>query len=436
MIQDKDSINIIKIAILAEEPLFWGSRKYYHKIILDDYSWEAAGNKYKFIASFVYDKDITDGKLNDSDFDVLIIPGGGVGNNEALLKGFTFLPKVQKFKRNIIKYVKNGGGVIGICGGAALITNLSVGDGRKPTSIIERLYDKSSLNISCVSSYFRSLAFPLLYPFQKNHPEHVGSSAYAFSFAPGNTEDGKKIMTTGCPIDIQIDKNNPIFINYSDDIRRIRWWAGQALIPPEKTDRIFQVLARFPSEDISENSNLHVNAWRYIGGIHGIVRGIIRAANFIKNNDLRLSYLPLLTYYLTCDWDYTDTPIEMDLGNRPCMTAEIYPNENAGRIILSTVHAEYSIWWGGHIEKNDNESPNCIGSGLYQWKDIDSPSESMQKELTYNWWILRRMVAWCAKVKDEQLPPKELGEINQIVKQNIIQKLFWDGTKIHQYKSI
>jgi glutamine amidotransferase-like uncharacterized protein len=436
MNDSNNNLRAIKVAVLAEEPFFWGSKKYYHKIILDGYSWKIDNKMYVFSVAYIYDKDIIKGKLTLDNFDVLVIPGGGIGNNEALVKGFNFLPSVKKFKHNIAEFVKQGGGLIGICGGAALITDLMVGDGKKPTTIIERLYNKSSLNISCVSSYFRTLAFPLLYPFQYQYPESIGNSAYAFSFAPGQTEDGKYIMTTGCPLDLQIDRDNPIFFNYASDTRRIRWWAGQSLYVPEDPDREICVLARYPKKDLSEFDSLKVFAWRYTGGFYGFIRAVLKAFKMSKINDLGLEYVPLFSYYLAGDWEPTDIIMELDMANRPCMTAEIYPNEHGGRIVLSTVHSEYLIWWGGYIEKYKHNNMNCIGNGLHQWKNINSLSDSLQNELTHNWWILRRMVAWIAKVPDCDLPPMELGVINETIKERLIKNIFWDGTLLHQLKNI
>jgi glutamine amidotransferase-like uncharacterized protein len=243
----------IKIAILASEPLFWKSRKNLHMMILNDYQWKFENKKFRFSCSFIYDKDITQGKLNISNFDALIIPGGGVGNNQALMKGFNYLLRVRQYKNAIFNFIKNGGGCIGICGGAAFITDVKKDDGEKPLTFVERQYNKSSLGISCVSSYFKSIAFPIFYPFQYNHPEVIGNSAYAFSFSPGKTKDGKFIHSTGCTMDIKIFKNNPIFFDFNGNSIPMRWWAGQGLILPTKFDRDVRVLARYPSEEISEN---------------------------------------------------------------------------------------------------------------------------------------------------------------------------------------
>ncbi len=432
----KEDYKKIKVAILAEEPFFWGSRKLYHKLILDGYSWTKGNTTYLISADFIYDEDIIKGKLKKSDFDVLIVPGGGVGNNQALLKGLTFLKSVRTFKQNIADFIKQGGGYFGVCGGAALMTNLVKGDGIKPTTLTERLYNKSSLGVSCVSSYFRNLAFPILYPFQHKHPENVGNSAYAFSFAPGKTRDGKYIQAVGCSLDVQISKDNPIFSDFEQSTRKIRWWAGQALLIPKKPDRIVKVLARYPSIDVSEDKNFRVFAWRYKGGIFGFIKGIIESFKFVKKYELGFRYVPIFSYFLAGDWELTDRVINLDHANKACMTAEIYPNENQGRIVLSTVHPEYLVWWDGYIGENDSSKFNCIGSGFHYWNDIKPFSNNFEKELTYNWWILRRLIAWAAKVPDSHLPPMQKGKITKEIEENIISKIVWDGSFFSQMKNI
>ena len=81
-----DTSKEIKIAILAEEPLGWGSGKHYFPIILDKYSWTSKGVKYRFKTEYIYDRDIIKGKLKIKNYHVLLVPGGGVGDGESLIK--------------------------------------------------------------------------------------------------------------------------------------------------------------------------------------------------------------------------------------------------------------------------------------------------------------------------------------------------------------
>jgi hypothetical protein len=64
----------IKVAVLAEEPLKWGSGKHYFPIILDNYSWNVDKKTYCFKTDYIRDNEIIDDKLNLLKYDVLLIP--------------------------------------------------------------------------------------------------------------------------------------------------------------------------------------------------------------------------------------------------------------------------------------------------------------------------------------------------------------------------
>jgi hypothetical protein len=108
--ENKQQQRTIRVGILAEEPLGWGSGKHFFPIILDKYSWNVGDITYTFTVNYVFDDDILKGRLNPSNYDVLLVPGGGVGDGLAVMKGFTFLPSVRKWKKNIATFIRNGGG--------------------------------------------------------------------------------------------------------------------------------------------------------------------------------------------------------------------------------------------------------------------------------------------------------------------------------------
>jgi hypothetical protein len=425
---------IIRVAILSDELLGWGSGKRMFPEILQNYTWTTQGRSYSVTTQFVSDKDIIKGRLTTKEYDVLLAPGGGVGDGQSITKGFLFLRSVRIWKKNIATFIKDGGGYIGICGGTALITDLKTAE-KKPRTFLERQYNKSSLGVTCVSSYYKTLAFPLFYPFQKNHPENIGATAYVFSFAPGTTRDGTRIHTGGIPIDFQLQKDHPIFSDVQQDTERIRWWAGPALIVPEHPDREVHILARYPVQDISDNTNIRIHAWRYVGGIHGLLFAFFKTARYIKKEKIPVKNLFLYTYYLAGKWELTDKIINLDYSNRPSITAEIYPNEKKGRILLCSAHPEYMIWWNGHIKERKSEDFPCLGTGLYQWEDISSQTKDASSDLTHTWWMVRRFVAWAAKVHDADLPPIEKVKLTK--EQAFLSKnILWDGSLQNQMDNI
>jgi glutamine amidotransferase-like uncharacterized protein len=431
--QENDK-KIIKVAILAEEPIGWGSGKHYFPIILNDYSWVKKEKTYQFKTEYIYDKDIINGCL--SKYNVLLCPGGGVGDGEAIAKGFNIFRKTRLWKKQIKKFIENGGGYIGICGGAACFTSLDTGYDKKPTSFLERLYDKSTVGMSCIKHFYRDFAFPLFYPFQKRYPEKIGATAYVFSFAAGKTKDGFVIHTGGVPVDFVVSKDNPIFSDYPHNSVRIRWWGGPGLTVPTKPDRDVKVLAYYPKDDFSENSKTKINAWIYTGGILGLIKAFLKSFNLIRKEDGKLKDVPMYTYFLAKPWKKSNKNIKLFYSGKPSITAEIYPNQNKGRIVLCTSHPEYLIWWDGSIEEVSESKNVCIGTGFHRWVDIKPLSKTIEEELTYTWWIVRRLTAWAAKIPDEKLPPIEKGKLNDKLKEIINNNIYWDGTLINQMKNI
>jgi hypothetical protein len=432
--QNNNLKKVIHIAILAEEPMGWGSGKHYFPMILDNYTWSINNITYQFKAEYIYDKDIIKGKLNVEKYDVFLVPGGGVGDGECITKGFELIPSVRKWKKNIADFIKKGGGYVGICGGTALLTSFKF-ESDKYHSVFERQYDKSAIGVSCVKSYYKEIAFPLFYPFQRNYPEKIGPIGYIFSFAPGQTTDNVKIHTGGVPMDFKIDKNNPIFSDVTDDIVKIRWWGGPGLILPKKSDREVKTLAWYPEKDLSEDDKTSINVWKYSGGPIGLLKGLWRAFKLIKKDKDRLRLLILYAYYLAGPWEKTNKKIIMDMSNKPSITSEIYPNKNKGRILLCTSHPEYMIWYNGIIKEIDKKVDG-IGYGFHKWENIDKLSKELIDEFTNTWWIVRRFTAWAAKIPDNQLPPIEKGIINDEAKKILSENVFWDGTLKNQMFNI
>jgi putative intracellular protease/amidase len=425
----------VRVAILAEEPLGWGSGKNYFSAILNNYRWKGKDITYKVSTKFVYDKDILRGSLTVSDFDVLVVPGGGVGDGESIVKGLKCSRKVRKWKKHIAKFIQHGGGYLGICGGAALITDLKTANNQRK-KFIETLYNNSSLDVSCVHSYYKDLALPIFYPSQRWHPEKIGATAFVFSFRPGETVDNKRIFSGGVPVDFTVDSSHPLFSGYDKKTVRMRWWGGPGLIVPAMPKRHVEVIARYPSVDFSTDTNTSIQAWIYTGSLFGLLKGLWRSLILIKKEKMSLRDALTFTFYLAGNWKKTNTPVTLDLSNRPSMTAEIYPNEHEGRILLCTAHPEYMIWYGGHIEEVHEETFNCIGNGFHQWKKIQAFEDEGLQELTSTWWLVRRCVVWASKISDEELPPIEPGKMTLEVRKILRENIYWDGSFIHQLKNI
>lgn len=94
------------------------------------------------------------------------------------------------------------------------------------------------------------------------------------------------------------------------------------------------------------------------------------------------------------------------------------------------------IWWGGHIEELQQSKHSCVAKGFHAWKDIQSLSKTLEKELTHTWWIVRRLTAWAGKVPDNELPPITTGPMTKEVQELIKTNIYWDGTLQDQIENI
>ncbi|MFO8077390.1 MAG: hypothetical protein R6U21_01925 [Thermoplasmatota archaeon] len=434
MIQEKKIK--ISVAILADEPLGWGSGKHYFPVILDNYTWKKDGVIYEFKTEYIHDKDILAGKLNTSTYQVLLAPGGGVGDGHAVMKAFTFSRKVRKWKKKIKAFIKQGGGYVGICGGTALFTGLSTGKQPRFQTFLEKAYHKSSFHIGTVNSYYHHLAFPLLFPFQYNYPHHIGATGYVFSFAPGETKQGTRLHTGGVPLDFTIDNSHPIFSDIGEKLVRMRWWGGPALDILSSDQHAATPIAWYPTDDFSTQNKTGIKAWRYTGGATGLIKALFQAAFFIKKQEKSLKDLLMYTYFFAGDWEKTNHFLDLQFNGKPAIAVETYPNEKQAQIVLCTAHPEYMIWWDGHIEEVDGNQFHCLAYGLHQWRDIELSKAKLIDQLTYTWWLVRRMTAWAAKISAGHLPPIEKEEKNEGIKTILNKNIFWDETIEDQIQNI
>jgi hypothetical protein len=266
-------------------------------------------------------------------------------------------------------------------------------------------------------------------------PEKVGPMAYVFSFQPSTTINNQHILASGVPITCKIDNTHDFFTGFTDKRIYMRWWGGPGLIVPKNYEHDISILARYPTRDFSIDDKTKINAWMYTGGILGFLHGLVKAAGYIKKQKKNFKHLLTYAFYFAGDWKKTEKIVDLDLANRPCITTEIYPNGNKARIFLCTTHPEYMIWNSGEIKEVEDDQFNCIGYGLHKWEHIKDFSKEGIKELTHSWWIIRRAVAWAAKIPTEDFPPINESIDNSIM--NILKEdVFWDGTLDHQMAKI
>ena len=371
-----DNENFVEIRLARHSAM--GSSYSIFDYIFDDYQWMVGDKIYKINMSLLTDYDIFRGELTTENYDLLIMPF-----SEAIIElARFFYPSVRGkiWKTKIKEFIEDGGGFIGYCAPTFLAADLE----GKPDTLLEKMVDNFDLGISNVKIVFDG-GFPFLSQLS-GKPEKIGPMAYYW------------YSRMYVPLDVTVDRSNPIFNDFLEDKRRISWCSGPAFELPEFDENI-SALAYYPSEEISDNKSTQIHAWRYTGGIRGLIKG------FFRSRGVGNLIVPKL-FYFAGDWEPTDKIIQTNYSNKPFMIMETYPNENQGRIILSGGHPESQVCWGGEFKEMEDTRYNILFDGLNFYTNMTSWDDTPQDEFTYNWWIVRRHVAWTSKkVPDCDLPP-------------------------------
>lgn len=313
---------------------------------LEGYSWQGKNATYRIKVTWINDMDICVGRLKE--FDVLIIPGIGK-------EFWRFFDNrlLSVWKNEIRKFVYNGGGYFGTCGGANLASMGLVSAskrGWKHETMWEFFMNKSALGIAPVKAY-QDMADPFACTLIWKNPSRLGQSAYIWY--------NLSIEGTGVCQNCKINRQHPIFHGYDGDRRIIRWVGGPALIPEGNVT----IVAWYPEENLSKNESTRIHAWRFVG----------EPFDF---------------------WDMEEEIIETHLASKPAAISCYY---GKGRVIIFGNHPEHPVWRGGRIFERDTNKDRLF-KGFFQWRDVQ-PLPPL-----YNAWIVRRCVAWVAKV---ELPPIE-----------------------------
>lgn len=401
---DIDDVIEIRVAIYTDEKEtdldFYSpyARTRYFIWALRDYSWKVGDTLYRFVPTLLSTKRLLKGELTIDNYDVLLYTPEQA-DTYLLYTGFSRLPKNKIRVRNVANFVKDGGGYFGTCGGALIAGDME----NKPTTFAERAMKNSCLGISCANIQWKT-TIPLFYCMLGREPKAMGEMAYVW-YSGWNQTNYSINFHSGACLDCSISKDNPIFDDHIESTRRILWMGAPAFEIPEIPDREISALARFPIEEISNNKSTDIHYWKYTGGIRGLI-----SAAFYNEGEIHwmetFSSIPLKAFIYAGDWERTDKVVETNLSNKPFMTAEVYPNENNARIVRCTGHPEYNVWWGGHIEEMEDTEINNQYEGFYRWKNVLPEDETVEDEFSYNYWIVRRSVAWASqKVPDNDLPP-------------------------------
>ncbi|MCJ7571780.1 MAG: hypothetical protein MUO82_07885 [Candidatus Thermoplasmatota archaeon] len=389
-----DNYREIKVALYTDEienELFYSPyrRTCYFVYALRDYTWKVNNKTYIFKVDLLSSKDLFRGKLIFNQYDMILFPPDQ--SRERNKREHIFE------KINIELFIKLGGGYFGTCAGSTVSGDMI----NKPDTNLERGWKKRMLGISDVKECLNR-AIPLYCQFIGRSPTSIGPCYAYYSYSGWNQTNDTINYYPGVCLDCPIKKNNPIFDDYHENTRRIRWIGGEGLIIPENTQREITVLASYPELEISDNISTRIHYWKYVGGVKGLISSIFQKGTLYYGF---FSGLMQQMYIYASDWERTDSIVQTNLSNMPIMTSEIYPNRNQGRIVRCSGHPEHNVWWGGYIQEVKDTDDNNQYEALYFWKDIKDEKSTIEDEFSYNYWIIRRSVAWVSKVPDNHLPP-------------------------------
>lgn len=348
---DAKDVSVITIKVAVYNSPIFKSPKLIKKA-LDNFNWTSGDNIYNFKATHISDKEILGfGKtpLNNENFDLLII---GAESRQFLINRRVLLSHDREYlnlasKRwiqNIRDFVADGGGYIGICGGANIASQGLV---VYPDSA--SIWDRLSLRIE-------HLGIANVYVNNQQFEEWQ----YAWKIAMG-----KKGTYVGVPLNISINKNHPIYSNYQSEKRDILWFAGPGLYDADvENEKLGEVIPlSYYLEEPMDLAPLHM--WR-------------------------LTFRGYKPFY----------GIKTDLKDQYASIATIY--NNSGRVVLFGPHPEYATFEGEFNEFRGFPKFGIYDRYVYNWTGVNPSPDN------YNWWILQRCAAWVSQVSDDMLPQVQI----------------------------
>ncbi len=291
------------------------------------YEWYVDGVHYRFnVTQISMLEAIGMGRrpLNTENYDVLVI---GASARQY------FHGIYGRWKENVRKFIADGGGYVGICGGA---NEASLGIER-PSSPFDRVINAGVLAIANV------------------YVDDDQQEEWQYLYKSAGLEGG-------VPIECTLT-SHPIVAISPDNPRTIRYEGGPGMYEGNSSDPLMGDIVPIAiyAEEIRDKAPIHF--WKKVNG----------------------------------EW-VIDRPVKTDLKGKYAAIATTY---GSGRVVLFGPHPEERTVLGGHVEEflGRNKYTLYRENYLYRWVN------GTPQNWSYNWWILRRSVAWAAGIEDSHLPP-------------------------------
>jgi len=291
----------------------------------------------------------------------------------ASARSYLFHGQSEEWRKNIQEFVGNGGGYYGVCGGA----NAASQGFKKPSSLFHKAVNRGVLRIANVYinddllgewQYLLKFGFS---GFFKNHNPNL-----TVGFVDVNTTVNKNV-------------NNKIFLGYPLSYRHIAYAGGPGMyntgINNPKYGPVIPLLVY--NEELMFSKPIHY----YIPTVHGwkIFRNV--------TTNLSGTYAGIATTY-----------------------------NNSGRVVLYGPHPEIYVVVNGSIVEEKGIGYMSLVLGRYYIYDYYGYATNYS-----NYWIMRRSIAWVAKVPDDELTPMDENSIS-LMKPNNAGKIYYKSKQIMQ----
>lgn len=320
----------------------WGINNRYFSEILD-YNWTINNQSYQFAVTIIGKDDVLgDGNntLTNNNFDVFII---GASADSYLSDGLD-----DTWKGNIQRFVANGGGYIGVCGGA----NAASQGFENPKNPFHKRVNKGVLGLADVyinNNFFGEWQYLLKFGFD------------AFSW---DNDNGPTPFYVSVNTSVEKNTGHPIFSVYDGKFRYITYAGGPGMYIADKADDKLGTiipLLRYNEEPMFTKP-LHywipsIRGWKILGNVTTNLYGTLAG---------------LATTY-----------------------------NSTGRVVLYGPHPEDRVVVNGHI--NEYLGYSMINFVL-PFKTYVFNYFGTELERDYNWGIIRRSVAWAGKIASDCLP--------------------------------
>ena len=311
-----------------------------------NYTWNLENRSYSFEVTVVMRDDVLgEGNisLTPENFDLLLI---GASASAYLLDGIN-----PEWKKNVQQFVADGGGYVGICGGA----NAGSLGFEHPTTIFQKRVNRGVLGLANV--YIHDYL-----PGEWQYLLKFGFDAFSW----GN-DNGTRPYYISVNTSVEKHDECAIFSPYNMMYRLITYAGGAGMYDADSTDPMHGPLIPLLiyNEEPMYTKPLHywaptMNGWKIVGNV---------------TTHLYQNYAGIATTY-----------------------------GESGRVVLYGPHPEYRVVANGSVKEYLGHGiPNFIGPVkryVFNYFGELLPHD-------YNWWIVRRSAAWVAHIPDEDLPPME-----------------------------